>query len=454
MHGYPMLSPATLLRAAFAAGLALAGGARPSAAQSLRIYHIDVDQAAATLFVSPGGHSLLVDAGKNHQGSRILAALRTAGVSHIDVFVATHYHEDHYGGIDEVVDSGVTIGVAYDRGDKPFLPLKKRTRDTTYIDYQRAIGHLAQPVRRGMTIPLDPLMTVTCLSAGGVVLGEPDSVQPGREENDMSVGLLITFGPFRYWIGGDTENATEAKLAARDLVQDVDVYLAHHHGADNGSSTAFLADLRPTVIIVSNGSNATFKHPRRSTLTRMGALAPAPTVFQLNRYLGSGDEGGNVPLAFIADPQTTEDDGTILLTVDQPSASYTVSYGSTRKTFPVKGAAPVTPAAAGGMVITKLLPDPTAEADRIAERVTLANNGTAAVDLGLWFLRDANGRVWSLAGLGALAGGASVSLRREGMAMTLDNDGDAVLLVDPQGQVVDSVSYPTSQPGVEIVTGH
>jgi hypothetical protein len=32
-----------------------------SQAQQLRIYHIDVNQADATLFVSPGGHTLLVD---------------------------------------------------------------------------------------------------------------------------------------------------------------------------------------------------------------------------------------------------------------------------------------------------------------------------------------------------------------------------------------------------------
>ena len=222
------------------------------AAQTLRIYHVDVDQAAATLFVAPGGHTLLVDSGKNGHGGRIRSAMQAAGVDRLDFFVATHYHEDHYGGIDEVVDAGVTVGPAFDRGDKPFLPASKRNDDDTYLDYQRTVGGSAQQLRRGMTIPLDPSMTVTCLSSGGVVLGENDPPQPGDEENDMSVGLLITYGAFRYWIGGDTEVATEAKLAERDLVRDVDVYQAHHHGADNGSTDEFLEDPRPAVIIISN----------------------------------------------------------------------------------------------------------------------------------------------------------------------------------------------------------
>ena len=71
-------------------------------AQTLRIYHIDVDQGDATLCVSPGGHTLLVDSGKNGHGPRIKAVMEQAGVSSIDHFVATHYHEDHYGGIDEL----------------------------------------------------------------------------------------------------------------------------------------------------------------------------------------------------------------------------------------------------------------------------------------------------------------------------------------------------------------
>jgi competence protein ComEC len=425
----------------------LSGVTHGTVAQTLRIYHIDVDQASATMVVSPAGHTLLVDSGKNGHGARIRSALQRAGVDRIDYFVDTHYHEDHYGGIDEVVDAGVPVGAAYDRGDKAFLPASKLA-DPTYQGYDRTVGQHAEQLSRGETIPLDPLMTVTCTNAGGVVLGESDPPQHAGEENDMSIGLLITFGGFRYWIGGDTEDPTEAKIAARDLVRDVDVYVADHHGADNGSSADFLADLRPSVVIISNGSNKAFRHPRASTLARLRSLTPPPTIFQLNQYLGTGDDGGNVAAEFIADPQTVDDDGTILVTVDQSSASFTVSYGTTTRSFNVKAPA------SGRVVITKLLPDPTGEPDRIAERVTLKNTGAAPVDLNDWFLRGSDGRVWSLSSLAELAGGESATIRRNAMAMSLNNKGGTVALVDAAGQVVDSVSYPASQPGVEIVTGH
>ena len=61
-----------------------------SIAQTLRIYHIDVDQGDATMFVSPSGRGLLVDSEKNENGDRLRSVMNTAGVSQIDYFVAIH----------------------------------------------------------------------------------------------------------------------------------------------------------------------------------------------------------------------------------------------------------------------------------------------------------------------------------------------------------------------------
>jgi beta-lactamase superfamily II metal-dependent hydrolase len=182
----------------------------PLSAQQLRIYNIDVEQASATLFVAPGGKTLLVDSGKNGMGGRIKAVMDRAGVSAIDYFVLTHYHEDHDGGIDDLVHLGVPIRQAYDRGDKNLLPTSQRNQ-ATFKNYQGAVGEDAQQLRSGMTVPLDPLMTVTCISSGGVVIGESVWDSRGHDENDMSISLLVTFGPFRYFIGGDIEAPTCAE---------------------------------------------------------------------------------------------------------------------------------------------------------------------------------------------------------------------------------------------------
>jgi competence protein ComEC len=72
-------------------------------AQDLQVYTIDVEGGKSTLYVSPSGESMLVDAGysgfQGRDAKRIAAAIRAAGIKQIDYLVITHYHRDHVGGV-------------------------------------------------------------------------------------------------------------------------------------------------------------------------------------------------------------------------------------------------------------------------------------------------------------------------------------------------------------------
>src|SRR5215210_3328885 len=77
--------------------------AQTPGANTLDIYVIDVDGGESTLFVSPSGESLLVDAGwpgfDGRDAARIAAVARLAGVRQIEYLVVTHFHADHMGGV-------------------------------------------------------------------------------------------------------------------------------------------------------------------------------------------------------------------------------------------------------------------------------------------------------------------------------------------------------------------
>ncbi len=415
-------------------------------AQTLRIYHIDVEQADATLLVSPSGKTLLVDSGKNGHGSRIKTVMDQASVTDIDFFVNTHYHEDHYGGIDDLVDLGVTVHKAFDRGDKEELSAADQGEEA-FKDYQTAIGNLAEQLAKGDQIALDSALVITCVASGGIVIGE-QSPTPGVDENDKSIALVIEFGQFKYFIGGDIELTTEGKLAQRDLVLDVDVYHANHHGSQTSSSLPFVADLSPTVVIISNGNNGTYKHPRQHTLNTFASLTPRPTVFQTNKYL-KGGAGGNVPDEFIADVESTEKDGTILVTVNEAASQYVVSYGEEAHTFLVKITSPSTT----GVVIESVLPDPIGN-DRQLEETTLKNKSGNPVSLSGWSLRDGDNHVVDLSGQGEILPGMSLVIVRQGSSFSLENNGDSIRLVGANGEVVDSYIYSDSSEGQQIHTGH
>ena len=78
---------------------ALAG--QGSAAKALHVYVIDTEGGKATLYVAPGGQTVLVDSGNpgGRDTERIMAALSDAGATKIDYLVSTHYHVDHVGGL-------------------------------------------------------------------------------------------------------------------------------------------------------------------------------------------------------------------------------------------------------------------------------------------------------------------------------------------------------------------
>lgn len=438
------LSRRTLAAAALAVVVLLA--ATPGAAK-LRIYHIDVDQGDATLFVSPGGHTMLVDCGKNGHGPRVKAVMDSAGVTTIDHFVCTHYHEDHYGGIDDLVeDLGVPVLNAYSRGDTAYLTTTKR-QGATFAGYRSAVGGSAVHLMRGEAIPLDDEMAVTCVASGGVVLGE-EVPEPASTENDASIALLVQYGGFRYFIGGDIQETTERKLAERDLVTDVDVYQADHHGSDTSSCSELLSDMAPTAIVISNGNRADYQHPRQVTLDRCAACSPCPIVLQTNKYL-RGELGGNVPDAFIADLESTGTCGTILVTVDEDAWNCTATYADTSVVFPIKAPR----AAVARLVIESVLPNPVGK-DRDLEEITLRNCGETDCDMTGWVVRDRKGRVWTLNSMSVIGAGESRTIRRDGMPMNLNNNGDTVELVDAANHVWDEFDYSGCCEGVVIQTNH
>jgi len=163
--------------------------------------------------------------------------------------------------------------------------------------------------------------------------------------------------------------------------------------------------------------------------------------------------------AHIADPQSTDIDGTILITVNPSTGNQVITYGSTTHVVPIKarGTAPggtggvVVPVLSGALVIQSLLPNPVGdEADD--EELTLRNTGTATIMLDGWTLRDADNHEMPLTG--QIAGGASRAFLRDGAAITLNNAGDTITLFSPGSQPQDSYTYSGSHEGLRINTGH
>ena len=262
-----------VLIAVFSLCLCILGAGSPwaSAAESpkaLQIYFIDVEGGQATLVVSPSGQSLLIDTGwpgyEGRDADRIVAAAHQAGIKQLDYVLVTHYHRDHVGGVPQLVD-GIKVGTFVDHG--PNLEDSEVTR-TDYAAYEKAIaGRAHVVVKPGWGLPIKGLEVKVLAAAGDHITsplpnaGEANSycgAEPAAAsdstENARSVGVLITYGHFRFLDLGDLTKKKEIEIACpNNLLGTVDLFLVTHHGADLSNPKALVWALHPRVAVIDNG---------------------------------------------------------------------------------------------------------------------------------------------------------------------------------------------------------
>jgi hypothetical protein len=102
-------------------------------------------------------------------------------------------------------------------------------------------------------------------------------------------------------------------------------------------------------------------------------------------------------------------------------------------------------------VIESILPNPVGDDDQL-EEVTVRNKGSSAVSLMGWTLQDRSGATWDLTG--TLVAGQSLTFRRNGQAMSLNNAGDEIALFDAGNVERDRFAYSASSEGTAIPTQH
>ncbi len=272
---------------AVVAGLvALAAG---GASAELTIHVIDVDQADACLIISPAGGTMLIDAGDNGDGSGIVVPyLQDYGLQALDYIVATHYHSDHIGGIDEVVSylgiDSIRVAV-YDRGWS--------YNTSTYTDYVSAVAAKRATIIDGQVIDLGGGVTVTCVAVNGNgVLSPPFDTQ--YNENDLSVALVLEYtNGFRFFAGGDLSGRTsgeyiDIETSVGPEVGAVDIYRVNHHGSSTSSNSSFLSKLLPSVSLISLGDGNPYGYVHQDVMDRLIAYGS-------NVYQTEGGTGAVIP---------------------------------------------------------------------------------------------------------------------------------------------------------------
>ncbi len=100
--------------------------------------------------------------------------------------------------------------------------------------------------------------------------------------------------------------------------------------------------------------------------------------------------------------------------------------------------------------ISSILPNPSgAEVEK--EWIAIGNDGTSAVSLDGWVLKDESGKIFKIKNI-RLDGGAEIRFGRPQTKIVLGNLGDEVALYDPTGHLVNSLRYSRAVKSEEIIS--
>jgi beta-lactamase superfamily II metal-dependent hydrolase len=292
------------MRASMAFLLALALPTAAIAAQgrtSLDIYVVDVEGGNGTLFVTPSGESVLIDTGNANgavrDAGRIMDAVKDAGLTQIDHLILTHYHGDHFGGMEEL-SKQIPIKEFIDHGPNVQPGVGADWEKAVYPKlYANAKHTVAKP---GDRIALKGVDWRIVAAAGEVVKSplpgagranpECANFKPvdNNAEDPMSVASYITFGKFRTAHLGDLTRNMEFKLMCPNTtLPTVDLFLGLHHGQDSSNSPVMDHALRPRVGIMNNGTR---KGGEPYTMMSIHSSPGFEDLWQIHFSLLSGQE--------------------------------------------------------------------------------------------------------------------------------------------------------------------
>lgn len=227
-----------------------------SAQNQLKVHFIDVGQADSILIQTPEGKAMLIDAGNNDDGDLVVSYLKSQGVKKIDVLVGTHPHEDHIGGMDNVIYS-------FDIG-KIYMP-KAASTTRTYEDLLTAIKSKNLKVstaKAGIAIDIDPKVKIEMLA--------PNS-EAYDDLNNYSAVIKLTYGKTAFLFEGDAESSSEKEMLEKGYELKADVLKIGHHGSSSSTTPEFLSAVSPKYAIISVGKNNDYGHPAKATMDKLKA---------------------------------------------------------------------------------------------------------------------------------------------------------------------------------------
>jgi competence protein ComEC len=329
------------------ASVVLLGGA-DGPKRNLDIYFIDVNGGAATLIVTPEGESALIDSGwagfEDRDPIRIEKVLKDqAKLDHLDHLITTHWHADHFGGV-EGIAKRLRIDHYWDRGlpdpdapngDRANYPDGPSAVDKLGVSYRKASAGKRRALKAGDTLPLKGVEAVVLASGGKVIDGPSGPTNPqcessppdqavDRSDNARSLAFRFRLGAFDFLDCGDlTWNVEKQLVCPVDKIGPIDLYQVTHHGMDISNHPTLVRTIAPTVAIMNNGPR---KGGSPGTVKLLRTIPSIQAAYQLHKNAATPPEDNTDPPSIAnKEPKGGE---FLKVSVEPDGSSFSVQVGA------------------------------------------------------------------------------------------------------------------------------
>ena len=210
----------------------------------------DVGQGDATVLSVAPHQAVVIDAGPD--AALVDQCLDELQVREIPLLILTHFHADHVGGIEGVLQ-GRTVGMV--RTSPLFEPGLTYAFATSIL---RKYGTHFQPMTAGEHLHIGDI-DLHCLWPSQIIRGQ------GSGPNNASLVLLARIGSHNYMLTGDVETTAQHDIDQAFQLTHIDVLKVAHHGSRK-QDVQFARDIAPTIAFISVGVHNDYGHPDPETI--------------------------------------------------------------------------------------------------------------------------------------------------------------------------------------------
>ena len=235
----------------------------------LRITIIDVGHGSSALLELPGGYTMLIDGGGFSDNSAfdvgksiVAPLLYRKKIRTVDALVLSHPNSDHLNGLLYIAKHFRVRRIWSNNEVRETLGFKK---------FMEVIAN------QKIKLPTFSKMART-LRLNGVQLDflyppqdflERMEKEKWRNFNNNSLVVKVSLGSTSFLFPGDIMAAAEKELVSiAGSRLNSTVLIAPHHGSRSSSSSSFLSEVNPAVVIVSSGRQGRFKLPNPTVIKK------------------------------------------------------------------------------------------------------------------------------------------------------------------------------------------